>query len=469
MSRIAFLQSFWFEFLGPMYISACLKARGHQVELFLGRGDSRFVDEVVRFQPDVIAFSCSSGSHQWAGETAGAIKKRIPVLSVMGGPHPTYFPEAIRQEHIDVLVRGEGEQAMVELVELTGRGEAYHHLDNLVTLQAGKMVVNPLRPLIAELDSLPSPDRELYSKYRFLRNSTSRHVITGRGCPYNCAFCCNKSYKEMYAGKGKMIRRHSVERAIGDIVELRDRYGAKTIRFDDEVFILSPGWLQRFLDEYGRRVALPFSCLIRADLLKEDLARRLKTAGCYIAYFGIESGNDELRRRVLKKNISREDIIRTAAILKDSGIACGTFNMLGLPGESVENALETIRLNQAVRADYPWCSILQPYPRTELEEEAIRDGFIEQDNHVEAFSSSYFNRSIIKSDHSRELENLQRFFYVAVKFPVLTKLIERLIRLRPNILFDFIFQITYGYRYIKTYRISLFRFLTMALKMKDHF
>lgn len=469
MARIAFAQSFWFEFLGPMYISACLKEQGHQVELFLGDGKRTHIDEIIAYNPDVIAFSCASGSHHWASTVASAVKARKQVFSVMGGPHATYFPEAIFQDNIDIVVRGEGEQTMLELVASLERGEDWRGIENIVYRTDEGMVMNPLRGLIEDLDQLPSPDRGLYYKYSFLRNNPNKHVITGRGCPYNCAFCCNKAYKEMYQGKGKVIRRHSVERAIADIVELRDRYHTRTVRFDDEVFILSPSWLKHFLDEYSARVKLPFSCLIRADLLTEDLAARLKRAGCYIAYFGIESGNEELRNKVLKKNISREDIIRTAGFLRHNGIASGTFNMLGLPGETLDNAFETVELNRQIHADYPWCSVLQPYPRTELAEEAAAAGHIVIDESIDAFSSSYFNHSIVRNERIHELENLQRFFFLAVKFPLLNGLIRRIISIRPNKVFDFLFQITYGYRYIRTYRISPYKFLIIAFKMKDHF
>lgn len=469
MAKIAFIQNFWFEFLGPMYISSFLKTHDHDVELFMCDDISKTVTEVFKYDPDVLAFSCSSGSHQWVSSISGAIKKRKDIIAVMGGPHATFYPEAILQEHVDILVRGEGEETMLEMVETLERGEDYSQIQNLVFNQNGSIVQNPVRPLIEDLDSLPSPDRTLYYKYDYLRTNPNKHFITGRGCPYHCAFCCNKSYKELYNKKGKLVRRHSIERVINDIEELRDRYGFKALRFDDEVFILSPDWLSEFLDTYATRIGIPFSCLIRADLLNEDMAKRLKNAGCYIAYFGIESGNDSLRNKVLKKRVTREDIIRTAHLLKSVGIKSGTFNMLGLPGETIENAFETITLNQEIKADYPWCSILQPYPKTELETEAIRDGYLDEASNANTFSSSYFNKSVFNNKSTEQLENLHKFFYLAVKYPALQPVIRRLIQMKSNFLFDFIFQITYAYRYIKTYRISWLRLVTYAFKMKNHF
>jgi len=469
MAKVAFVQNFWFEFLGPMYISSYLKAHGHSVELFMADNIPAAVAEVLAYGPDILAFSCASGSHQFASVFSGAFKARRQVMTVMGGPHATFYPEAIHQDHIDLLVRGEGEETMLELVEALEQGRDYHHVPNLVYRDGESITQNPVRPLLADLDSLPSPDRSLYYKYKYLRTNPNKHFITGRGCPYNCAFCCNKSYKELYQGKGKLVRRHSVERAIHDIKDLRDHYGFSALRFDDEVFILSPEWLSDFLERYTTEIHIPFSCLIRADLLKEEMALKLKKAGCYIAYFGIESGNEHLRNNILKKKVTRADIINTAAILRKVGIKSGTFNMLGLPGETIDQAFETVALNQEIKADYPWCSILQPYPNTELEQIAVEQGYLPQAGRIDTFSSSYFNKSIIENDVSEQLENLHKFFYLLVKFPFLGPLVRRFIRLKSNYLFDFIFQITYAYRYIKTYRISWGRLASYALKMKSHF
>ncbi|MBN2385035.1 B12-binding domain-containing radical SAM protein [bacterium] len=469
MAKVAFVQNFWFEFLGPMYLSSYLKAHGHQVELFMSDRIDTCVSEVEAFDPNIIAFSCSSGSHQFASHFAAAFKARRSVYAVMGGPHATFYPAAVKQDQIDLLVRGEGEEAILELVEALEQGRDYRQIRNLVYREGEQIVQNPVRPLIEDLDSLPSPDRGLYYKYKYLRNNPNKHFITGRGCPYQCTFCCNKSYKTLYHGLGKMVRRHSVERAIGDIVALHRDYGFSALRFDDEVFILSPDWLSTFLECYTEQVHIPFSCLIRADLLKEDMARLLKRAGCYIAYFGIESGNEHLRNEILKKRVTRADIVTTAKLLEQFGIKSGTFNMLGIPGETVEMAFETVKLNQEIRADYPWCSIVQPYPDTELEKIALDMGCLHQAGSIDTFSSSYFNKSVIDNPFSEQLENLHKFFYVLVKFPLLEPFIRRLIKMRSNILFDFIFQITYAYRYIKTYRISWIRLATYALKMKSHF
>jgi len=154
MAKVAFIQSFWFEFLGPMYISAYLKAHHHHVELFMGDARTHVVDDVLAYKPDIIAFSVTSGDHHWISPVARAIKKKRDVVSVMGGPHATYYPEAIKQDGIDLLVRGEGEETALELIKALENGRDVKKIKNVVYLEENEPFINPLRPLIENLDCL---------------------------------------------------------------------------------------------------------------------------------------------------------------------------------------------------------------------------------------------------------------------------------------------------------------------------
>ncbi len=127
MSRIAFVQNLAFEYLGVMYLSASLKQAGHLSEAFiLERGEDELAKQVLDFQPDVVAFSCTTGVHRWAADFAEKIKRRRDTLTVVGGPHPTFFPKFIEHPAIDVICRGEGEQAIVEMANKISAGEPVH-------------------------------------------------------------------------------------------------------------------------------------------------------------------------------------------------------------------------------------------------------------------------------------------------------------------------------------------------------
>ena len=470
MARVLFVQNFWFEYLGTMILSAVLKKAGHTVDLVIDSDAARIARYARTFQPDLVAMYCVSGSHAWVTRTLKNLKESIPVRTIVGGPHATYFPEIIEEEGVDIVCRGEGEGAFSELAERIDHHESFNDIRNLWVKTDTRITRNPIRPLIENLDALPFPDRDLYYKYDILKTSPSKHFITGRGCPFACTFCCNKAYKEIYQGLGTMIRRADPARVCEEIRAVADRYPLESVRFDDEVFLLDHDWAVDFLKRYATEIHLPFSCLIRADLTNPAIVRAMKDAGCYIAYFGIESGNDRIRNQVLGKNISRDQIRQTAWLLRKHGIRIGTFNMVGMPGESFENAWETVRLNQEIRSDYPWCSIIQPYPGTELERQAKNGGFLDPEYGVADLTQSYFNNTVLDNPDAQAIVALQKLFYLAVKFPSLSGIIRKMARSgRYGGLHRWIFNITYAYRYSKTYRMPFTELVRRALLWKANY
>ena len=470
MARILFVQNFWFEYLGTMILSGILKREGHVVDLLIDPKRAKLLQAIEAFNPDIIGMYTTSGSHGWVLETAKIIKKNSDVMILLGGPHPTFFPEIIKEDAIDVICIGEADEAISELAVCIDNHQDVAGIKNLWIKVDGVVQQNPLRPLLTDLDSLPAPDRALYYKYSILRKSPSKHFISGRGCPFNCSFCCNRAYKTLYQNLGPMVRRPSPEKICREIQEVKRNYPLKSVRFDDEVFLLQPDWLLDFLDQYKQQVNLPFSCLIRADLLTEQLARAMKKAGCYIAYFGVESGNDEIRNHILGKGVDRDQIIYSAGLLRRNKIKIGTFNMVGMPGETFENAWETVRLNQIIRSDQPWCSIIQPYPGTELEENAKKAGYLDCNYGVNDLQQSYFNDSVITNPDSPKLVVLQKLFYLAVKFPCLSGMIKKVCGNGGHSrLIRWVFNITYGYRYSKTYKMPMYELLKRAILWKDNY
>jgi radical SAM superfamily enzyme YgiQ (UPF0313 family) len=468
MARVLFIQNFWFEYLGIMLLSSRLKEAGHTVDLLIESKIKPVLEFVDEMKPDVVGAYVVSGSHSWALQTMRAVKNSCSVFTVIGGPHPTFFPDVVQDEGLDAICIGEADDAILELCSKIDGKEDLSTIRNLWIKKGEDVVRNDVRPLFEDLDSLPYPDREIYYKYKILRNSPSKHFITGRGCPFNCAFCCNKAYKDIYKGKGKMVRRAKPEKTCTEIVQVKNNYPLDSVRFDDEVFLLQPDWLMEFLDRYRVEVGLPFSCLIRADLTTEAMIRAMKNSGCYIAYFGIESGNDRIRNEILGKNISKENIRDTAYLLRKYQIKIGTFNMVGMPTETVENAWETVQLNQEIHSDYPWCSIIQPYPGTQLEKHAKQSGHLDKAYGVNDLSQSYFNDTVIQNEDADRLITLQKLFYLAVRFPWLSGLIQHMVnRGKKSILNRWIFNITYAYRYSRTYRMPFWELLRRAILWKD--
>ena len=199
-------------------------------------------------------------------------------------------------------------------------------------------------------------------------------------------------------------------------------------------------------------------------MIDDKMAALLKKANCKVIYYGIESGNEKIRKNVLNKNISNKDIIKTAAILKKYNIKFRTCNILGIPGESIDNMFETIYLNAKIKTDYPWCAIFTPYPGTELFDIAVKHREIDKDFSFDNVPPTFMEKSILKRNDIDLIENIQKFFITAVKFPSFIPFIKKLIKLKPNIFFRLWFGLTYMISFMKSQRRSFFSAVILTLK-----
>jgi len=452
--RIAFLQREWFENIGIMTLAAVLQAAGHKVEVFIGSAEPDLPSAIKRFNPGLVCFSCTTGEHIWALATAKRLKEELHIFTVFGGYHPTFFPQIINEYGVDAVCRGEGEWALRELADKLETGQSVEKIPNLWIKGHGGVIRNELRPLIEDLDSLPMPLRRIYDKYPHLQNNTTKHFIASRGCPCHCSYCYANALRLLYRDKGTFVRFCSPGHIIQEIRLTKEQYPLKTVFLDDDILTYKKPWLHEFLNLYQTEIGIPFICNVWAAWLDEDTCRRLAKAGCYRVSMGVETGDENLRRQVLKKNITNEQIITAAENLHRYGIRLLTNNMIGLPGETVEQALETIRLNIRIKTEYPWCSILQPYPGTEIEETARQAGVLKAHDE-QAFSSTFFKDSLLDQKNMPQLVRLHKFFLVAVKFPFLLPLIKKLIEYPLNPLYDMIFLLTFAHRYRFANRLSL--------------
>jgi anaerobic magnesium-protoporphyrin IX monomethyl ester cyclase len=433
---------------GIMHLSSALKAAGHQVELAVAAHHDPLA--VARdFQPDVAAYSVITGSQRYYLKVNRRLKAELPGLfSVFGGPHPTFFPEMVGEEGVDGICRGEGEEAMVELVGALGDGgpSAVLGVDNWSFQpnsdgRAGDAITNPVRPYTEDLDSLPFPDRALvYERDPIAARGKIKHFLTGRGCPYNCTYCFNHALGEIYRGRGRRFRQRSVDHVIEEVRWVRDHYPLEFVVFVDDTFVLSPEWLAEFAEKYPRQIRqagrpLPFFCNTRANLVTGEQVRLLKEAGCHCASMGIETGNDRIRNELLKRRMSREQILEAASLIRQGGLQLTTTNMIGLPTSTLQDDFDTLELNIQARPSYAHVFIFQPYPRTELGEFTR-----EHDWMVGTFDDIgqvAWDHSVLDFDvgHKRGLAVLQRFFAIGVEWPWSVPLIKRLINLPDNPIF----------------------------------
>ena len=463
MARISFIQNLSYEYLGVMYLSSLLKSKGHEVDCFIehGQGIDKLVKEVARFNPDIAGFSCTTGVHQWSLRVANQLKKIRPdVKVVFGGPHPTFFPEIIEESAIDMICRGEGEYALLELAHCLDERKNLSTIENLWVKKNGQIFRNDVRPLIENLDELPFPDRDLYvRKYPFLHKSQKVFMV-GRGCPFSCAYCFNHAFKKLYHDKGRFVRYRSPENIIAEIKEVKARSPFRTVYFQDDTFGLEKNWSLEFLNRYRNNIDLAFICLLRADLVDEVFIRSLKSAGCQRAFFGIETGSQDLRTMILKKKVSDQQIFEAARLLRKYKIKFRTYNMLALPNETLEDAFQTVRLNIKIKTDYPWSSLFQPFPGTELTEFARERGLIDAHS---SFKPSFFEKSLLLLPERKEIENLHRLFFYAVKFPFLFPFIKKAIKWNFGNFYNLFFLLGYLWSFKESERISFLETIQIGL------
>lgn len=470
MAKIAFLQTIEYEYLGVTMLSAILKRAHHNTKLFF-TFEKNLIKDLKIFKPDIICFAIMTGQHEKPIKIIKEIRQdNINSLILLGGSHPTYFPKIIEEEGVDIIIKGEAENSLLEIANRLDKNKDIKNIPNTILKQNEEIIENSMGKLIEDLDSLPFPDRTIYyEKSEYLKSNPHKAFVLSRGCPFQCTFCFEPTYNKLIKGNGKFFRQYSVERAVSEIKNVVSKYGAKTIRFSDDVFTFNQSYTQEFCKRYAKEIGLPFYCITRADCLNEETVKMLKLANCRALYFGIESGNDNIRNNLLKKNLSKKAIFSAATLLHKYNIKFGTFNVFGSPEETIDNAFETIDLNIKLKTDYPYSTIIQPYPQTELYEYAQKNNLLKENFSFNDIDSSYFHITILKNQYAKELENLHKFFWLAVKFPILKPIIKQLIKFPTNNIYDFIFKITFGLRYMASSGTPFLRMILLSRKMSRHF
>lgn len=433
--RILFvIEKIEFEPLGILQLSSILKHAGHDTKLAIA-SDEDPVARAKGFQPHVVGYTTFTGTQHFYLEVNRRIKEEIlGVFSVFGGPHATFFPEMIEEDGVDGVCLGEGEDALSDLVTALDAGADYTAIPNWWFKVDDQIVRNELRPLIADLDTLPFPDRALlYDIHPFSRQAKNRPMVIGRGCPFDCSYCFNHAYFNLYRGNGKRVRRRSVDHVIEEYVQLQEQHPFSFVIFVDDTFVVSREWLREFADKWSVAGGSPFNAQLRADLMDEEIVELLTRAGCQVIGMGIESGNDYLRNEILRRNLSREQLIRAAEIIHRYGLALITTTMLGLPKGSLATDFESVALNVACRPAYAATYLYQPYPRTHLGEFTRSEGLLE--GSFDDLIPSAVEKSLLRFSSPMEkhqIEHLQKWFAIGVEWPWLLPLIRQIIRFPKN-------------------------------------
>ncbi len=470
--RVAFVQNVWFDLLGTLILAEILERQGHEVRFFLE--DRTWARRLAEWSPQVVALTTTTGNHLPVlemAEKARSIVKPRPVV-ILGGPHATFFPEVIHHPGLDAVCRGEGDLALPRFLEEMKGRRLPEEAPNFWIKKDGVILKNEIGPLVTNLDDIPFPRRTpLYSEYKFRRNFPVKATVSSRGCPFGCIYCYNNVYRKLVKGKGPYVRRRSVSHLMEELLYLHRTYGFRSLEILDDIFTMDKEWTLDFAKEYARKIRLPYAILSSPGYLDVEIVEALKESNCQWIAFGIENGDEAIRKTILKKPFVNDDYREVARIIQKAGIRIQTFNMVGFPGETLEKAMETVRLNQEIRADYAWCSVMQPYPGTELAEICMKEGLLrEQDLEWGGIpAKSMYDQSMIQNKEVDSLSNLQKLFPLVVWFPSLEPLFRLMIRLPPNPLFRYLHHAVLGWQIKRRGHIGFLDALRIYRRFARHY
>ena len=395
---------------GLAYISGWLK-KNHDYDIRLfdftwGATLQEFNDFLKRFNPEIIGITLGTFDFFFVKQLIKGIRKISRALIVLGGIHPTVAPDECI-EYADVICIGEGERAFEELVEKIDTNEDYSKIENLWVKKDNQIYKNNLRKLDEDLDSIPI-DRDLFEVEKSIKGRNYVvDIYAGRGCPHNCYYCINYFKRTLYKDKGKFLRLRSPQNVINEILDLKKKYKLKLVSFPDDSFTYNKKWLLEFCDLYKKQIKLPFICLARVENITDQVCRALKDANCTVIEMGVESGSEKIRKEVLNRHMSNEQIINAFKLCKKYGIKTFSFNMVGIPYEKKEDMMKTVALNRILQPEDVQVTIFQPYPGSELYKRTMEKGWISQ-KRVEEWAYG----SIMNYDHisAKEIKKIRDSF-----------------------------------------------------------
>ncbi|MFQ5713596.1 MAG: B12-binding domain-containing radical SAM protein [Candidatus Scalinduaceae bacterium] len=419
---------------GIQLLSSELKARGFAVQLY-AYSEPGFIENIQTDKPDVIAYSCMSGEYNLLFEINKRLKEKISFLSVWGGPHPTFFTDIIFHENIDAICTGEGDHVFANMVEKLKNNSDYKTTPNFYFKgDNGQIVKNPHSKLL-DIDSLELPDFEIFE----LEGKELLTVFLSRGCPFNCTYCFNHKWKDIHADDiySKKLRTMSVpfvrELFIKKIKPIIEKYGMKYVHFDDDVFPYGREWLENFSKMYGAEIGVPFDINLHPLMVKDSNIKLLKKVGLFRVNIAIESGSTAIRKQVLNRNMTNEQILEAAKIIKGNGLLLHTQNITCLPRETWEDTKKTLELNIKCKSDISVVSKFVPYPGTRLASIAMEEGYLSE-GFEKILPDNYHWTSILHFKNKKDkqkMEYLVNLFTLCVFYPFLKPLVYFLVTLPP--------------------------------------
>lgn len=367
-------------------------------------------DRVIKFNPDVIGVTATTFQYPIACEVAKNLKNcGCTKMIILGGIHATIAPYDLKDSPFDAFSIGEGEKTLAELLRRLECEEDITTIKGLNVKKGDAIIENGYPEVIENLDELPERDYEIMNAKEILKLSNGWFSTAfSRGCPYACKFCINQKLRKDYvsAVKGKYYRCQSVDKVISDLLFYIKSYpGIKVFNFDDDLLIMDKKWFETFAVEYKEKIykkyGITYVINTRANLVNEDIVKLLKESGCYECQVGFETGNEELRNKVLSKEITDEQLLKAFGLFNRYGVRALAYTMIGIPGESVASIKETITMLSTLKPTLIRMTFFEPYIGTPLYDYCIENNLFD-----DAFGNKdNFTKSMVRLDNisNREL------------------------------------------------------------------
>ncbi|MHC1563964.1 MAG: B12-binding domain-containing radical SAM protein [Candidatus Hecatellaceae archaeon] len=366
--------------MGLAYLAAVLEQHGYKVEILDAPAFQltyeKIPTEVERRKPDIVGVTATTAVAPSALKTAQMVKDAVPeALVVMGGPHITFLPEETMKAEpsIQIGVIGEGEYTLLDLVKTWEKNGNLKEVKGVIYRENGSLKYTEPRPLIENLDELPFPARHLLPMERykvFGKHEILGLIFTSRGCPFNCTFCSSSLIF------GKKFRARSPKNVVDEVEEFVEQYKSNHIEFVDDLFIFDKKRVKEICRELKERgLDVLWVCSARVDTVDGEIFKVIRDAGCIMVYLGVESGVQRVLN-LMRKGIKVEQSVRAVKLAKEAGLQVVASFVLGIPGETWEEAMETIRFAKKLDPDFVQFSLATPFPGTELYRVAKEEGLL---------------------------------------------------------------------------------------------
>ncbi len=454
------------ENLGIEYISSYLKEHGHKTELIFDPGfednfffkikflkrldiEKKLIQKAIRFSPDIIAFGGVTNMYGKVDSIAKKLKEKIGVLHVIGGIHAATMSEKLLStKHFDIACVGEGEEAMLELVNNLEQKKDITNIKSLIVKKGNKLYKNEQRSPIKDLDVLPFPDKDLFYKYGIFKNRII--IMASRGCAFKCSYCVNSMPNI------PPLRVRGVENVIKELELYKKKYKAKSIFFEDDLFPFNKEWVKKFSQEYKKRINLPFYCNVHPATVNKENLINMKKAGCVYVSMGIQTASENLRKNIMNRQGSNEQIINAAKMIRKQKIKLNSNLIFGSPRETLEDMYNSMELNYKIRPHSMASFILYPFPGTALEKYCIENNLLRNKKELERGEGSYHTTLFIKHDFP---DDVMKFNSLSPLFSKLSKGFYGLFKILERMKYGSLHKVIYLFSIPLVYPIEFYNVL----------